>query len=118
MARIVDAARSEAGKVLGAISDDEALLLAQTYQQNMAIRADHEFGRFDGDALLFVAAGDARESTAEEDHGGALAGERWRPHVSGEISEIRIPCTHAEMIKPDTLVQVWSGISGWLGLES
>jgi amino acid adenylation domain-containing protein len=118
MTRIVDAARREAGKVLGAISDDEALLLAQTYQRNMAVRDSHEFGRFDGDALLFVAAADTPDDTAGEEHGGAPAGERWRPYVSGEISEIRIPCTHAEMIKPETLVQIWSGISGWLGLES
>jgi len=37
--------------------------------------------------------------------------------VSGAITEIPIPCDHAEMVRPDMLAQVWSAISGHLGLE-
>ncbi len=118
MARIIEGARSEAGKVLGAISDDEVMLLAQTYEKNMALREGHEFGRFDGRVLLFVAAGDRRFIAAEEKNSSVPTAERWIPYVSGEISEVRLPCVHADMIKPDTLAQIWSGISSWLGWES
>lgn len=38
--------------------------------------------------------------------------------VSGEIPEIRLPCTHLDITKPDMLARVWAGISGWLGLLS
>jgi thioesterase domain-containing protein len=118
MARIIEGARREAGKVLGAISDDEVMLLAQTYEKNMAIREGHEFGRFDGRALLFVAAEDRRFIAAREKNGSVPTAERWIPYVSGEITEVRLPCVHADMIQPDTLAQIWSGISSWLGLES
>jgi amino acid adenylation domain-containing protein len=118
MARIIEGARREAGKVLGAISDDEVMLLARTYEKNMAIREGHEFGRFDGRALLFVAAKDRRFIAAEEKNGSVATTERWIPYVSGGISEIRLPCAHVDMIQPDNLARIWSGISSWLGLES
>lgn len=118
MARLMERVREEMGAVLGAISDDEALLLAQTHQENMGLRRAHEFGRFDGDALLFVAAGDRGADADEEENASEPTAERWTPYVSGEISETRLPCTHGNMIQPDMLAQVWTGISGWLGLTS
>jgi amino acid adenylation domain-containing protein len=118
LARLMEGARREAGKVLGAISDDEAMLLAQAFQRNMALREGHEFGQFDGGALLFVAAGDRRFIAAQEKNGSVLTAERWIPYISGEISEVRLPCTHADMIQPEILAQVWLDISSWLGLES
>jgi amino acid adenylation domain-containing protein len=115
LARLVERARKEAGEILGAISDDEVALLARTYQKNMAIWNDHEPGRFAGNALLLTAAGatEGTEATEDEHDDG-----RWAPHITGEISEIRIPCGHMEMIRPDMLALVWAGISSWLGLES
>jgi thioesterase domain-containing protein len=116
-ARVIEEVRQEVGKVLGAISDEEALLLAQTHRENMSMRVAHEFGRFDGDALLFVADQD-RPVSADELQASEPTTERWAPYVSGEISEIRLPCTHHDMIQPDMLAQVWAGMSGWLGLPS
>src|SRR5690349_23895638 len=43
------------------------LFRSRTYQQNMEIRNDHEFGRFEGSALLFIATADRRNTTAEEE---------------------------------------------------
>jgi thioesterase domain-containing protein/aryl carrier-like protein len=117
LARIMDGARREARQILGAISDAEVMLLVQTYEKNMAMRVRHEFGRFDGRVLLLVAASDRRFRAAEGENSTVPTTERWSPYVSGEISEVRIPCTHAEMIQPEVLAQVWSGISSWLGLE-
>ncbi len=119
MARLVDRARREAGEVLGAISEEEVLLLAQTFQKNLAIRAVHELGRFEGGALHFAAAGDEARAAAQAERGKMpAAAERWAPYVTGEISEMQLPCGHMDMIRPESLAQVWSGISSWLGLES
>jgi amino acid adenylation domain-containing protein len=116
LARLVERARKEAGEILGAISDGEVALLARTYQKNMAIWNDHELGRFAGNALLLTAAGAAEETEETQDEHDDDG--RWSPHITGEISEIRIPCGHMEMIRPDMLALVWAGISSWLGLES
>lgn len=47
----------------------------------------------------------------------ASSGERWERYVSGTIAEIHLPCTHADMTRPEKLAQVWSGKSGHFGLE-
>ncbi|WP_406289194.1 non-ribosomal peptide synthase/polyketide synthase [Embleya sp. NBC_00896] len=97
--------RQEAG-FEGVISDDELTLLARIYQNNGAIGDEHEFGRFDGNVLLVVA-----EKGKSAEFAGA---ESWRPHVSGEVSELRLPYEHAELVHPEVLAQVWSAVSAWL----
>jgi thioesterase domain-containing protein/aryl carrier-like protein len=104
MAGLIELARQEAGGVLGAISDDEVMVLAQTYQRNAQLRRTHDPSRFDGDALLFVA--------AEGRHDSAPAAERWEGHISGAITEIHLRCAHSDMATPDMLARVWSAISG------
>jgi thioesterase domain-containing protein/aryl carrier-like protein len=116
MARITDQVRTEAGQVLGDISDDEVALLAKTFQKNASLLENHDFRRFDGNALVFTATEGKRITKAVQGRGHTLAGD-WAPYVSGEISEIRLPCTHLDIIQPDMLGQVWAGISSWLGLE-
>lgn len=49
---------------------------------------------------------------------GALLAGRWMPYVSGEIFQIRLPCSHVNMIQPDMPARVRAGMSGWLGLPS
>ncbi|MGD0561378.1 MAG: alpha/beta fold hydrolase, partial [Streptosporangiaceae bacterium] len=109
MARQIDTVRREAGKVLGAISDDEIMLLAQSFQRNFEILRTHEFGQFDGDVLLVIASEGKPENMPIT--------ELWTPYLSGEISEIHLPCDHINMLAPDVLGRLWSGISAWLGLE-
>jgi thioesterase domain-containing protein len=104
--RVKERVRREAGYALGAISDDELLRLARIYHNNTTIGLNHDFRRFDGDILLLVA--------AEGRPADAPTGERWRPYVSGDVAEIRIPCRHSDMVHPDMLANVWSAVSTWL----
>jgi thioesterase domain-containing protein len=106
--RLMERMRQEAGHVLGAISDEELVTLARIFRNNAVIMLDHDFGRFDGEALLLVAAQDRKDDAPTVD--------RWAPYVSGQISEVRLPCKHSDMIRPEMLAQVWSAISAWLGL--
>lgn len=110
MARKIGLVREELGEFLGGISDDEALLLVSIFERSAAVRDSHGPGRFDGEVLLLVAA-EGKDDRAPD------AGE-WKPYVSGKITEISLPRTHAGMVRPDMLAQLWSGISAWSGLES
>lgn len=109
MARTIETVRRETGKVLGAISDDEIMILAQSFRKNSEILRAHEFGQFDGGALLLIATEGKNENIA--------SAELWAPYISGEISEVSLPCGHMDMLRPDRLAEVWAGISAWLGLE-
>ncbi len=114
-ANLTDRIRREAGEVLGAISDDEVLLLASAFAKNGRLMTHHDYSRFDGDALIFVTVRNQQMPTAEDDGENSRA-VLWDPYISGEISEIHLPCTHMEMFKPEILAEVWTGISSWLGL--
>jgi len=108
MVRLIEWIRQETGEFLGAISDDEVMVLAQTFRRNAELGNGHDPGRFDGDALLVTA--------AEGKDDGMPTIERWASYVSGAITEIRLPCAHLDMVRPDMLAQVWSAISAHLGL--
>ncbi len=109
IARQIERTREETGTVLGAITDEELMTLAQIRQRNGEIRRAHDLGRFNGDALLFAATESRRD--------GAATVQLWDGYVSGAITEIRLPCTHQDVVRPDMLAQVWSAISAHLGLE-
>ena len=102
----IDWVRREAGDVFGAISDDEVMLLARLFQNNVTLQARHHHTAFDGDMLLLVA-GRTRPL-------GMPTTRRWAPYVAGEIAETRLPCRHPDMPRPEMLGQVWSAISDWL----
>ena len=115
-ASLIEFVRAEAGEVLGAITDDEVKLLAKAFAKNARLMREHDYGRFDGNALVFVAAAGKEISTAEQGGGNSPAA-RWRPYISSEVSEVHLPCTHTEIFRPDMLAQVWAGTSSWLGLQ-
>ncbi|HEX4832618.1 MAG TPA: amino acid adenylation domain-containing protein [Trebonia sp.] len=106
-ARLAGQIRQETGKVLGAISDDEVRVLTQAFERNAKLGSAHQPGRFDGDALL-LAAGKARSG----DVPAASRAKSWEPYVSGTITEIRLPCTHVDLVRPEMLAQAWSAMSG------
>nr|WP_248003599.1 AMP-binding protein [Streptomyces sp. RLB1-33] len=103
---LMDRVRQEAGRVLGALSEAELEALARVFLNNGALKADHVFGRFQGDALLLV----ADESRPE----GTPTVSRWAPFISGRISETRLPCNHSDMARPEMLAEAWSAIAAWL----
>ncbi|MBT2400070.1 non-ribosomal peptide synthetase, partial [Streptomyces sp. ISL-100] len=107
--RLLDVVRQEAGSTLGAVTDEEYRRFARVLQNHRTIRVGHEFGRFDGDALLIVAEEDRPEDGPTAEH--------WKPYVAGEVSETGIPCTHYELGSPEALGTVWSAVSDWLGRE-
>ncbi|MFD8008536.1 amino acid adenylation domain-containing protein [Streptomyces mirabilis] len=109
LAPVMERMRREAGQALGAISDDEFRRLAQVFINNSLLRQEHAPGRFDGDALVLVA--------AEGRPDGAPTADNWKPYVSGAIAAVRLPCTHSDMIRPDMLAEAWSAVSDWLGSE-
>jgi thioesterase domain-containing protein/aryl carrier-like protein len=108
MARVFERARQEAGGVFGAISDDELMLLVHNGDRHLDMHVAHVPGRFDGDLLLFVATSGKKDTVP--------TAERWGSYVSGEITEIRLPCAHSDLVEPHILSQVWSAISDDLGL--
>jgi thioesterase domain-containing protein/aryl carrier-like protein len=101
--------RREHGDLLGETSDEELTTVARIFQNNMRNVHAHEFRRFDGNLLLFVA--------AQGRPAGVLTAAKWEPHISGEIVEISLPCSHTEMVSHDILSRVWTGISMWLEKE-
>jgi enterobactin synthetase component F len=98
--------RRHAGNVFGGISEEEIVLLAHLFQNNNAIQDRHRLGRFEGDALLLVAAKSRPDGTP--------TGERWEPYVTGEIARVRLPCWHTGILSPEMLGQVWSAMADWL----
>ncbi|MGH3248620.1 MAG: thioesterase domain-containing protein, partial [Trebonia sp.] len=105
-AGILDWIRREKSGFLEAISEKELEILGRILQNNVRIMCGHEFRRFDGDLLLIAATEDHTE--------GVSAAARWKPYVSGEISESSLPCGHYEMVRPDMLAQAWDEMSTWL----
>ncbi|MFC3578474.1 alpha/beta fold hydrolase [Streptomyces yaanensis] len=103
-----DWARQVAGPI-GGLSDDEALHIAHLFLNNQRIAVEHNYGRFDGDALVLV----AEEGKTK----GAPTARSWEPYVSGTISEARIPCAHPQMVDPEQLSDVWHAIADWMAAQ-
>ncbi|ELS50235.1 non-ribosomal peptide synthetase [Streptomyces viridochromogenes] len=110
MDRLVARMQAEAGETLGGLSDADIQIFARIYLNNVSINADHRCGRFGGDVLLIVAEADKAddEPTAE----------RWRPYLSGALTEERLPCRHTDMLAPDNLGSAWARIAAWRDLEN
>jgi amino acid adenylation domain-containing protein len=106
LGRLADRIREELGHVLGAVSDAEFLRLARVFQNNSELSRAHQPAQYHGDVLLLVAAMGKPDD--------APTAERWRPYVSGELTEVRFECEHSDMIQPEMLGEVWSAVSAWL----
>ncbi|MEU8806242.1 amino acid adenylation domain-containing protein [Streptomyces violaceoruber] len=107
--RLVDVVREQGGGVLGAVTDEEYRTYARVLHNHEVLRDGHTFRRFDGDALLIVADG-SRENRED-----GLTGELWKPYVTGEVTEVGLPCTHYQLADPENLRAVWSAVEAWRG---
>jgi thioesterase domain-containing protein len=96
------------GAFFSAMPDEEFALYERNLKHCQELQRDHDPREFDGDALLVV-------STGNTESGPRYGAERWRPYISGEISEVQVPCAHAQLMRPDMLGRAWQGISAWLG---
>ncbi len=74
---------------------DAVRRVMETGERLEAAARQHRPGVFDGDAVLFTAAG-------EPDGRHALPG-LWQRHVTGQIHEKSVPCLHSEMGNPARL---------------
>ncbi|MFH8447552.1 amino acid adenylation domain-containing protein [Streptomyces sp. NPDC018026] len=107
--RLTDEIREQMSEVLGDLSEGELVALARVNVNNTLVRVGHEFGRFEGDALLVVASEGRKEDAPEP--------EVWAPYISGTVVAPRIACTHKEMGRPEALAEIWGLVADWLGLE-
>jgi len=114
-ASTLDLMRREAGNVLGAISEDELLLLADIFNKSAILSVADWPRRFDGDMLLLSTPA-GRESGQENDDI-PTAAFLWEDYVAGDIAEVQLPCSHVDLLLPEMLGEAWSAISAWLGLD-
>ncbi|MFC8436401.1 amino acid adenylation domain-containing protein [Streptomyces sp. NPDC057253] len=98
--------RADLGHLLTGFTDEELELMARAYRNNAVIKAEHVYGRFDGNALLLVAEQGKPASfrpTAP-----------WEPYITKEMSVVRLPSEHSDMVQPDVLASAWEVMSQWL----
>ncbi|MDL4821047.1 amino acid adenylation domain-containing protein [Actinomadura opuntiae] len=106
LGELVEAVRREAGDALGAATDEEYRAIARIVRNNRVIQIEHEHGRFDGRALVLVAAGGETDARFDVDG--------WEPYVTGGIDRVALDCTHYEMAGAENLGKVWAAVSEWL----
>ncbi|WP_189998507.1 amino acid adenylation domain-containing protein, partial [Streptomyces vinaceus] len=70
--------------------------LVQTYRNNVALQGAHAPAFYDGDMLLFVAAGEEHPGTCED----------WRPYIGGTVTVHSVPCEHRDMLRREALRQI------------
>jgi thioesterase domain-containing protein/aryl carrier-like protein len=105
LSQLTDSSR---GGVFASISAEELPPIERVVANNSRILAGHEPSRYAGDLLLIVADRSAPPGPAA----------RWKPYVSGEISESRLSCRHLEMAQPGLLGLTWDIVTAWMKRES
>jgi thioesterase domain-containing protein len=106
---LADRIRGELGDLLNGFSKEETTRLVRVFENNRDIRRSHVPGTFDGNALLFTSVDGGVSETSYS--------EMWRPYIAGRISEVRLPCRHTEMVRPEMLADVWEAVAEWLRPE-
>jgi amino acid adenylation domain-containing protein len=71
-------------------------LLIQNLNTNMALYRSHEPAVFDGDIIIFSAAGDVSDRSS-------FLMESWRPYITGDTTVYSIDCTHNEMLTAESV---------------
>jgi thioesterase domain-containing protein len=71
-------------------------LAVQNLNSNEALYRAHEPGVFDGDITIFSAVRDESDRSSPPL-------QRWRPYVTGEITEYSVDCTHQEILTTESV---------------
>ncbi|MEU6278652.1 amino acid adenylation domain-containing protein, partial [Streptomyces populi] len=104
--RLAQRIRAELGPVLGGVEDDEVALLVRVFDNNATLMDHHAYGTFGGDTLLLI---------AEEGKPADFSFEGlWQPHLTRQVSVVRLPCGHSDMARPDMLGAAWEAMAQWL----
>ena len=96
-------------KISMELSDEEMVSAARVVHTNLRVAREHVTRRFGGDLLIIAAADGGPQDVAPST--------RWQDHVLGDITEVRLPCAHNDLIQPDMLARAWNAISAFLSAE-
>ena len=99
----LDVLHEQRDRMLAAVSEEELAALMRVMENNARILCNHQSRSFDGDAELIIA--------AEANPRAEMAADLWRPYVTGQIRERRLPCRHSDMSRPDMLARAWRAIT-------
>jgi thioesterase domain-containing protein len=94
-------------EAFGGVSDEEITRLATVYRNNETLGRRFVPKVLDGDMLLVV-------SDVAPPNAPRTGAHLWERYVDGEITEVRLPCSHADLIRPEMLGQVWDAMAAWL----
>ncbi|MFQ6325283.1 amino acid adenylation domain-containing protein [Nocardia sp. CWNU-33] len=84
------------GGLFTALTPEHLVILHRDYTRLIDLTRDYRPAPFDGDLIYFSSATDPRD----DDPSPALA---WHDHITGRITEHRIPARHERMTDPDAL---------------
>ncbi|WAC56477.1 amino acid adenylation domain-containing protein [Gordonia sp. SL306] len=93
-----------AGGPLAGLSEADFEAVHRTFRHATPLAAHWRPGTFRGDMTFVTAAGDPPP--------GRPAVDDWRDHVSGEIAETVVHCTHARMLLPENVTGFAAAIEG------
>lgn len=85
--------------LFGALTGDDLAHLYSDFRHLAAATSDHRPETFDGDLLFF--ASDDTGSAAGNSGSGESNAQTWRPYVTGEIREHRVPVGHNQLTGPE-----------------
>nr|AWX24484.1 non-ribosomal peptide synthetase [Streptomyces conglobatus] len=90
------AALRGSGSALAGIDEAQLGRMVDVMRHNTGLIAGHTPGTVEGDLLVFT----ARRSHAADAPPPAAS---WRPHVTGEVTDLLLDCLHQEMLRPEQI---------------
>ncbi|MFJ8822360.1 amino acid adenylation domain-containing protein [Streptomyces sp. NPDC102467] len=97
----------KAGSPLAGLTDATLSRIVDIVPNHARLMRAHTHRRYEGDVLFFTAAAPRPESW--------LTREAWRPHVSGDVTNHDLPCTHPELLRDDHVEVIAKALSVRLG---
>ncbi|MEW1630472.1 amino acid adenylation domain-containing protein, partial [Streptomyces sp. NPDC089173] len=87
--------------VLGSIEESEFLTIMRVMENNIAITRGYRHRRVESEMMLFAA-------TQETDN--VLEADVWHAYLDGPVEYRRMDCSHAGMLKPETLSEIGAAV--------